>query len=125
MAEHLPEIAIGNILANLGSGHPTTLIGGDDSDVSIQESVVPNLTWKDIAGQEEAIKCLKESIFLPLKFPHLFAGRRTPRSCVLLYGPPGVGKTRMLKVIASEAKCTFFSVNASDIVTGSEPVRYV
>ncbi|GME77630.1 unnamed protein product [[Candida] boidinii] len=77
----------------------------------------PNVKWEDIAGLEQAKDTLKEAVILPVKFPHLFKGKRKPLSGILLYGPPGTGKSYLAKAVATEANSTFFSVSSSDLVS--------
>jgi len=77
----------------------------------------PNTTYKDVGGQEKVIEELKEVVELPLKYPEQFKnfGIR-PYKGVLIYGPPGVGKTLIARAIAGEAGATFIKINGSDLV---------
>lgn len=77
----------------------------------------PNVKWEDVAGLEQAKEALKEAVILPIKFPHLFQGKRQPWKGILLYGPPGTGKSYLAKAVATEANSTFFSVSSSDLVS--------
>ena len=77
----------------------------------------PDVKWEDVAGLEGAKEALKEAVILPIKFPHLFVGKRQPWKGILLYGPPGTGKSYLAKAVATEAKSTFFSVSSSDLVS--------
>ncbi|XP_068692388.1 vacuolar protein sorting-associated protein 4B-like [Montipora capricornis] len=78
----------------------------------------PNVQWADVAGLDSAKEALKEAVILPIKFPHLFTGKRTPWRGILLYGPPGTGKSYLAKAVATEANnSTFISVSSSDLVS--------
>ena len=78
----------------------------------------PNVKWSDVAGLEGAKEALKESVILLIKFPHLFTGKRTPWRGILLFGPPGTGKSYLPKAVATEANnSTSFSISSSDLVS--------
>lgn len=77
----------------------------------------PDVAWSDVIGMEEAKQALREAVILPMQMPQLFTGARKPWRGVLLYGPPGTGKSHMAKALANEAKCAFFCVSSTDVVS--------
>lgn len=77
----------------------------------------PDVRWDDIAGLDHAKKCVTEMVIWPLIRPDIFKGCRSPGKGLLLFGPPGTGKTMIGKAIAGEAKATFFYISASSLTS--------
>jgi len=77
---------------------------------------IPDVTWDDIGGLEEIKQELREAVEWPLKYPKLFekAGIR-PLNGILLFGPPGCGKTLLAKAIATESKSNFIAIKGPEI----------
>ncbi len=77
----------------------------------------PNVKWNDIAGLENVKQAVREAIVLPIAKPELFTGARRPWSGILLFGPPGCGKTLLAKAAATECNATFFSASSADLLS--------
>ena len=85
------------------------------SDTIVTES--PNVRWIEIAGLENCKQSLREAIVLPMIKPELFTGARKPWAGILLFGPPGCGKTLLAKAAATECKAKFFNVSSADLLS--------
>ncbi|XP_019707139.1 uncharacterized protein [Elaeis guineensis] len=77
----------------------------------------PDVKWESIKGLENAKRLLKEAVVMPIKYPKYFTGLLSPWKGILLFGPPGTGKTMLAKAVATECKTTFFNISASSIVS--------
>ncbi|CAA9962170.1 hypothetical protein PTNB73_03072 [Pyrenophora teres f. teres] len=84
----------------------------------------PNIRWEDVAGLEAAKEALKEAVILPIKFPHLFTGKRQPWKGILLYGPPGTAcqvptwLVKQLFGMARENKPSIIFIDEIDALCG-------
>jgi len=80
------------------------------------EVEVPNVRWSDVGGLEKVKQELREAVEWPLKYPDAFKrlGIDPPKG-ILLYGPPGCGKTLLAKAVATESEANFVSVKGPEI----------
>ena len=75
------------------------------------------ITYEEVGGLRTEIKVMREIVELPLRHPELFTRLGVePHSGILLYGPPGCGKTLLAKVLASESEANMFSINGPEIM---------
>jgi transitional endoplasmic reticulum ATPase len=75
--------------------------------------------YDDIGGCREALALIREVVELPIRHPDLFKILGTkPPSGVLLFGPPGTGKTRIARAVANETDASFFVINGPEIMSG-------
>ncbi|MFX1300856.1 MAG: CDC48 family AAA ATPase [Promethearchaeota archaeon] len=79
---------------------------------------VPLITYEEIGGLDHEIQRIREMVELPLKHPELFArlGINPPKG-VLLFGPPGCGKTLLAQAVANESEAHFISINGPEIMS--------
>ena len=97
---------------------------GIDTEITVREEpvketelTIPRVTWEDIGDLEEAKQKIRELVELPLRHPEIFKhlGVEPPKG-ILLYGPPGCGKTLLAKAVANEANAYFIHINGPEIM---------
>lgn len=115
--DHIPE----NVLEGLTVGmddFKQALTVVEPSAIRELFTEVPDVRWGDVGGLEEAKRLLQESIEWPLRYQDLFRKARVaPPKGILLYGPPGVGKTLLAKALATESGINFISVKGPALMS--------
>jgi transitional endoplasmic reticulum ATPase len=85
------------------------------AETSIDRKI--RVTYEEVGGLKEKTKAMREIVELPLRHPELFSRLGIePHSGILLYGPPGCGKTLLAKVLASESEANMFAINGPEIM---------
>jgi len=87
----------------------------DVDAILAMRAVVTDVTWDDVLGVDDIQKRLDESVVMPLQRPDLFVGLTSAKKGMLLFGPPGTGKTMIAKAVAAQVGFHFFNVQCSDI----------
>jgi len=100
------------------------VVVGDNTDIQLlkeapeEVATVPTVTYDDVGGLDEAIRRIREIVELPIRHPELFSRLKIePPKGVLLYGPPGCGKTLLAKTVATESEAYFRVINGPEIVS--------
>ena len=108
---------------------PATLMLNEESRELVQwlaKDVVinnPETKWESVIGHMEAKQSLNECVTFPMRFPQIFESLKESRmfsnsvSSILLFGPPGTGKTMLAKAVASKFETTFFNVRCSSLAS--------
>ncbi len=79
---------------------------------------VPNVKWEDIGGLERVKQELKEVVEWPLKYSEAFTQLNTkPPKGIILFGPPGTGKTMLAKAVANESEANFISIKGPELLS--------
>jgi len=105
-----PEVTAVDFRAALEDADPSAL-----RDMQVE---VPTVTWDDVGGLGSVKRTLREAVEWPLKYPTVLdeAGLDTA-SGVLLYGPPGAGKTMLARAVATESECNLLSIQGPELLS--------
>lgn len=104
------EVGMADFAAAIGEVEPSGL-----REVAVE---VPNVGWDDVGGLEPVKAALREAIAWPMSRPQFFQhlGLRPPHG-ILLFGPPGNGKTLVVKALASQSNLNFISVKGPELLS--------
>lgn len=95
----------------------STVPAGNDDETIFIPTEAPETSFQDIAGLEDAKQLIMEEIINPTKYPSVYkAFGISNNGGLMLFGPPGSGKTMMARAVAAQANMPFFSIRCSDIV---------
>ena len=98
--------------------NPDTRVVISEKPAEVELRRIPRVTYEDIGDLKDAIQKIREMVELPLRHPELFEklGIEPPKG-VLLYGPPGCGKTLLAKAVANESNAHFISISGPEIMS--------
>ncbi|MCE2509132.1 MAG: CDC48 family AAA ATPase [Nitrosopumilaceae archaeon] len=121
--DEISVIILGNSMVfRVGKTVPNTIIRIEESTIlSISDETAVDrrarITYEEVGGLTQEMKAMREIVELPLRHPEIFARLGVEaHSGVLLYGPPGCGKTLIAKVLASESDANMYSISGPEIV---------
>ena len=108
---------VGTTPAGPVSINPTTTLQIEKTAERPEREATPRLAYEDIGGLKREIQRIREIIELPVRYPEVFErlGIDAPKG-VLLYGPPGCGKTLIARAVAHETEARFFTINGPEII---------
>ncbi len=111
--------SINSLAPNLSISHQDFLAALSDVKPSVLRPVAietPNVTWDQIGGLETVKQTLQESVEGALLYPEIYKQMKAiaPKG-ILLWGPPGTGKTMLAKAVASQARANFIAVKGSEL----------
>ncbi len=99
---------------------PAALVGEETADnaQALEQPEMPKVTFDDIGGMEEVIERIRMNIIYPFRNPEVFRKfNRKSGGGILLYGPPGCGKTHIARATAGECGAVFVSIAITDILS--------
>lgn len=103
--------------ARPSSGPALSLVGASANVVALKPQPAGQIGFADVGGMEDLKKMLRLHIIEPFLRPGLFAKfKKSGGGGILLYGPPGCGKTMIARAIAGECKASFISVGISEVL---------
>jgi transitional endoplasmic reticulum ATPase len=117
----LRALLAASIRVHTGDGPRLRVVSNDDTDRSEIDRLLhptqPAIGFADVGGLDEIKTQIEKRIILPFQKPALFAKfKRKPGGGILLYGPPGCGKTLLARATAGQCKATFLNVAIEDVL---------
>lgn len=94
--------------------------GDDPIGAQIEQEIMESCAsqrFDDVVGLENAKEALREAVVFPALRPDLYSGLRSAPKGLLVFGPPGNGKTMLARALANESNATFFAISASSLTS--------
>jgi vacuolar protein-sorting-associated protein 4 len=119
MSQQMTPSSIGAIIQpqNTTRSAEETRMRDEITALFMSPAAMDSIQMNDVIGMDNVKRFIRLAVEIPRKLKHVYGGNRVAPTSLLMYGPPGVGKTFIVKAIARQCECNFLPIKCSSIVS--------